>query len=137
MKLIFSLFLILIFCFQAKADIPEHTKDGRLGTKCMPKYQGQKKEYCIVSVTQLAVTPERYDGKLVRVTAKLHMKFEVTGLEYGEHKIWVQVEDFQNYSEYDSRTVQIEGTFNALNFGHLGMWDGAIEKIESIRLSHY
>lgn len=134
MRLFFSLALALLVCIQVKADIPEHTKDGRMGTKCMPKYQGSEKEYCIVSVTQLAVTPERYDGKLVRVTAQLHMKFEVTGLKYGEHQIWVQVDDFKSYAQYDSRTVQIEGTFNAFNFGHFGMWDGAIENVESIRL---
>ncbi|MBT1065896.1 hypothetical protein KJY73_20145 [Bowmanella sp. Y26] len=135
MRLFFPLALALFICIQAKADIPEHTKDGRMGTKCMPKCQGGEKEYCIVSITQLAITPERFNGKLVRVIGKLRMQFEVTGLKYGEHQIWVQVGDFKKYAQYDSRTVQIEGTFNALNFGHLGMWDGAIENVESIRLS--
>ena len=128
MRSILVFLFLSIFSSELLSKEVTHTKDGRMGTKCFPQYKGQTTEICIVSIIQLALTPERYHGKTVRVRGLLSIKHEVTGITSGEHKILVQVSNVAQYSKLDNQRVQVQGKFNALNFGLFGMWDGAIEE---------
>ncbi|WDE02598.1 hypothetical protein [Thalassomonas actiniarum] len=107
-------------------EIPR-TKDGRMGTKCFPQYQGETEEVCSVTIAQLVITPERYHGKKVMVHGELSMHFEGTGVKSGDHKVWIQTDDIDKYSSLEGKHVLVQGTYNGLKFGHGGMWGGAIE----------
>ncbi|QBG34848.1 hypothetical protein [Litorilituus sediminis] len=133
MRLALSLLLLSLFSFCAISQEVAYTKDGRMGTKCFPEYQGSKTGICTVSIIQLALTPEKYHGKIVRVKGTLLMRHEVTGIKSGDHKIWIQTDNLEKYSKLDSKRVQVQGVFNALSFGHGGMWDGSIENPTEVR----
>jgi len=133
MRLISSLFLLSLFSFCAISQEIAYTKDGRMGTKCFPEEQGSEIGICTVSIIQLALTPEKYHGKIVRVKGTLLMRHEITGVKSREHKIWIQTDNFSKYSKLDGKHVQVQGVFNALNFGHGGMWDGSIENPTEVR----
>lgn len=95
-----------------------------------------------VSMVQLIATPEKFDGKFVRVIGFLTLEFEgdalylhredlVQGLD---NCVWVHRTDVM---ERDRKTlnrhyVVIEGVFDAQDHGHMGMFGGAIKDITRI-----
>jgi hypothetical protein len=77
-----------------------------------------------VSILQLIVTPERYDGKRVQVEGFLHLEFEGNALYLSEndydhhlHKnaLWVRRNSMINerFDKLNSRYVILIGTFDA------------------------
>src|SRR5882762_70162 len=90
-----------------------------------------------VSIIQLIATPEKFDRKFVRLIGFLCIAFE------GD-SIYLHREDFEKGiprnglrvdipEKHDPKLsmhyVLIEGTFDANDHGHMGMFGGAIRKI--------
>lgn len=106
-----------------------------------------------VSFVSLLATPEKYDGKKVRVSGVLHFQFEDSALYF--HKddadylhlangIWISYaekrvldprckKDFVAFGSkadyFDGRYVSVEGTFNMKQRGHLSAFAGTIEEV--------
>ena len=90
-----------------------------------------------VSLYQLVATPERFDGKLVRVSGFIHQSFEHSGFyphrqDYDQgvfrNGIWVQLGDCSKGDEnaLSDTYVLLQGRFSSEDQGHLGMWSGAL-----------
>jgi hypothetical protein len=113
--------LALCAVFGLAAAMPENVKD--------------------VSIVQLLATPERYEGRRVRLKGFCHFEFE-------EHALYLHREDSEvlnrnNGVWLDSSSlgdhlnetfVLVEGTFTSKAHGHLGAWPGEIQRIT--RLEH-
>jgi len=90
-----------------------------------------------VSIVQLLATPEKFDGKLVRVIGFLCLAFEGDAVylhredfdhALTQNALWVDVPE--KCDEGLSRKyVLLEGTFDAGDHGHMGLFGGAIRKI--------
>jgi len=81
------------------SDLPLKTPDGRFGTSCYVISGISKEELCEVPFARLLATPERYDGKIVRVTGYL---INIKSSPYGSLML------FANKSSFDSG-AEIEG----------------------------
>lgn len=92
-----------------------------------------------VSLVQLIANPEDYDSKFVRVIGFVRLEFEGDAIylhrdDYmhglTQNGLWIDVTDDirSRRAEFDEKYVLIEGTFNAKEKGHLGLWSGTIEK---------
>ena len=94
-----------------------------------------------VSMIALIANPDRYDGKLVRIIGFLRIEFEGNAVylhrsDY-EHAIsknglWTEIDMARK--DLDKKYVLIEGTFEADNHGHMGMFSGAITNIRRAQL---
>jgi hypothetical protein len=95
-----------------------------------------------VSILQLIVTPERYDGKRVQVEGFLHLEFEGNALYLSEndyihhlHKngLWVMRNSVINerFQKLNSHYVIVIGTFDAANKGHMSMNSGTLRDISA------
>jgi hypothetical protein len=93
-----------------------------------------------VSLIELIANPTQFDGKRVRIIGFLRLEFEGTAIylsredfENGITKngLWVSTDQLDN--TLSNRYVLLEGTFNASNPGHRGLWSGAIEKITRVQ----
>jgi hypothetical protein len=93
-----------------------------------------------VTLVQLIASPEKFDGKLIRVIGFLRLEFEGNVLylhrEDYEHAIlgdgvWVDVtpEITKLRNTLNMHYVLLEGIFNSNDRGHMGMWSGAMKKI--------
>lgn len=89
------------------------------------------------SIVQLLATPEKYDGKLVRVIGFLCLAFE--GYAVYLHRedfdrgltlnaLWVDVPEKRD-ERLSQKYVLLEGTFDASDHGHMGLFGGAITRI--------
>lgn len=96
-----------------------------------------------VTMVQLIATPERYDGKLVRVIGVGNLEFEGNCLslskeDRGQHDIWLELgERATPYTEaqaYNGEWVIVEGFFDKDDHGHFGMFRGAIKNISRYEL---
>lgn len=81
----------------------------------------------------------------MQVKGYLHVRFEGTAIYLSkadaDHLItsngfWVTFDEKKAISaeskKFDEKYVLMEGTFNKDNLGHLGLWQGAIEKVDRI-----
>ena len=95
-----------------------------------------------VSILQLIVTPERYDGKRVQVEGFLHLEFEGNVLYLSEndyihhlHKngLWVTRNSLINerFHKLNSQYVIVIGIFDAANKGHMSMNSGSLKDISA------
>jgi hypothetical protein len=93
-----------------------------------------------VTVVQLIVTPEKFDGKLVRVIGFLRLEFEgdVLYLHREDYEnailgdgIWVDVTpDIRKQSAIlNMQYVLLEGVFSSSEHGHMDMFSGTIKQI--------
>ena len=93
-----------------------------------------------VSILQLIVTPERYDGKRVQVAGFLHLEFEGNALYLSENDyihhltkngLWVTRNSIINekFRKLNSRYVILIGTFVAADKGHMSMNSGSLKDI--------
>lgn len=99
-------------------------------------------EYAInVSMVQLLATPEKYDGKLVRVIGVGNLEFEGDSLSLNkedyEHgtgsSIWLELGEkaisYKEAKEYNGKYVIVEGFFDKDDCGHFDMFRGSIKDI--------
>jgi hypothetical protein len=93
-----------------------------------------------VSLAQLISNPNDYDRRFVRVIGFVRLEFEGNAIylhqEDDKHGLtrnglWLDVTDDirQRRAEFDQKYVLLEGTFNAEEKGHMGLWSGMIENI--------
>ena len=93
-----------------------------------------------VSMVQLLATPERFDGKLVRVFGFLRLAFEGDALYLHReddtqgltrNALWVdRTEAMEREQEkLNAHYVLIEATFDAEDTGHMGLFGGALKKV--------
>jgi hypothetical protein len=99
-----------------------------------------------VSLVQLIANPKDYDGKVVRAIGFVNLEFEGDAVylhqddyRYGITKngLWLDFtrdEFHKNKSEFDQKYVLLEGTFNAKETGHMGLWSGSIQKLSRIQV---
>lgn len=99
-----------------------------------------------VTMTQLLATPERYDGKLVRVKGVGNLEFEGNALYLSEQDwkhftnaaVWINLGDEISYEEaqkYNGKYVLVEGIFDQEDKGHMGLFHGAISDVSRYELS--
>ena len=93
---------------------------------------------------QLLATPERFDGKRVRVMGYLHQEFESSGLYFHREDdeqslisngLWLSGSCDGGQLSYNQRYVLIEARFDSKDQGHLGAWPGALTDIT--RCAHW
>lgn len=133
--------LTLILCFSflfscAQNEIAqtnnEATSDGRFGTPCHKlDYEFQ---VCVVTVTKLAVNPERYHNKHVMLSGEITLEFENQRIADGVHSIRLDVTE-QQIKDYKNRTNRagvVVGIFDGHRAG-LGYGDGTIHSIKELR----
>ena len=93
-----------------------------------------------VSIIQLIARPQDYDGKFVRLIGFVNLEFEGTVIclheEDCRHSImnnclWLDATDeiLRKRSDYHRKYVLIEGIFSAKDKGHLGAYQGSIQRI--------
>jgi hypothetical protein len=96
-------------------------------------------------VIQLIATPERFDGKRVRVIGFLKLEFEGNALyvhreDYDQaiakNALWIDTTPQKTGStpafaskDLSDQYVIVEGVFDAKNTGHMGSFSGAIKQI--------
>jgi hypothetical protein len=101
-----------------------------------------------VSLINLIATPEKYDGKWVRVEGVCSFEFEGNALflsredrKYGftKNAIWAAYEtlgaepyDLAFMAKFNGRHVLVEGRFDAHHGGHLGLFSGALTNVNRI-----
>jgi hypothetical protein len=93
-----------------------------------------------LSLIQLIATPERYDGKKIRIQGFANIEFEGDSLFLNResclrhiHKdgLWLHIPGWveKNQSLFHHRYVLLEGKFIADDHGHMSMWNGAVSDI--------
>jgi len=92
-----------------------------------------------VTIKQLLEDPKKYDGRTIRTTGYVYIKFEANIISDGPdkkyslpiHHIWLEVDENirRNHAKYSQRYVLVEGTLNAKNGGHMNLSVAAIENI--------
>ncbi|MDN3725528.1 hypothetical protein QRD02_14175 [Aequorivita sp. SDUM287046] len=99
-----------------------------------------------VSAIQLISTPEKYDGKVIRVIGFVNLEFEGTALycyksdfdnRNYKNSIWLEIPKKGIYElgkQCNGNYVSIIGTFNAQQNGHFGLFSGSIVEIRRIDL---
>ena len=102
--------------------------------------QGDDQRVHQLSLKDLVRSPEKHDGKRIRVKGFLHRAFEDSAL-YQDKKQQQSGEDYtesiwiagwssliggKEAVELNDEHVVIEGTFDAQDGGHMGLWPGAI-----------
>ena len=96
-----------------------------------------------VSMVQLIATPEKFDGKFVRVNGFLSLGFEGDSLylhredlvqDLVRNGIWVVRTEAMERDEkkFNGHYVLIEGTFDAQHHGHMGLFGGVIKDITRV-----
>lgn len=99
-----------------------------------------------VSMVQLLATPEKYDGKLVRVIGVGNLEFEgnYISLSKEDHmhgagnSIWIELGEkaisYDEAKEYNGKYVIVEGFFDKDDRGHFDMFCGSIKDISRYQL---
>ena len=102
-----------------------------------------------VSLVELLVNGDKFDGKVVRVSGVLNLQFEGDALylskEHFAHRItrnalWVSPDyirlrsDPAQLSKLNGRYVLVEGRFESKIKGHMGLFSGAIENVNRVML---
>jgi hypothetical protein len=96
-----------------------------------------------VSIIQLISTPERYEGKVVRLIAFLRVEFEGNALymhredyEQGitRNGIWIELpsQPVARSKQRDQSYVIAVGTFDSTNKGHMGLWAGSLSQVSRL-----
>jgi hypothetical protein len=85
----------------------------------------------------LIATPERYEGKLVRVNEYVTAGFEVEAIWFGDHAgdpqdaLWLDLNDelLRDSERFDCRYCLVEGIFTSQERGHMGAYSGTIKNV--------
>ena len=98
-----------------------------------------------VTLVRLVATPEKFDGKLIRVIGFLRLEFEGNVLYIHQEDyekailgngVWVDVNPLisKQKAKLDLNYVLVEGVFSSTNKGHMDMWSGAISQVRRAEL---
>jgi hypothetical protein len=89
---------------------------------------------------QLIATPERFEGKTVRVIGYLHLEFEGNGLYthqddfvHALHRngVWINIGKCGQpaNASINDNYVLVEGRFTGQANGHMGLWSGSLSEV--------
>jgi hypothetical protein len=98
-----------------------------------------------VSLVQLIATPERFDGKQVRVIGYCWLEFEGDALYLSpddhannifRNAVWLTIsrEKREEWFTVRGKYADVTGTFRAKHHGHLGMFAAEIDGIQALAL---
>jgi hypothetical protein len=121
-----TLILLLVLSVTTRAQVTLGTAsvsgcDGSAATKCTPR---------VMSLVQLLATPERYDGKRVRVVGFVHLEFESDAvylhredferaLRSNSMAVGFRPDVYKRGATFNDRYVLLEGIFRAGGAGNL------------------
>ena len=99
-----------------------------------------------VSIINLISTPEKYEGKTVRLVGVAKIEFEDNAIYLNQNDlkslnykngIWLAVkkEQVSEFEKFSGKPVLVEGVFNSKRKGHLNLWSGSIDVI--LRIEEY
>ena len=120
--------------------------DGGVNPDCDDKHNPANPDAIHVSMLQLISTPEKYDGKLVRVIGVGNIGFEDNCISLSKedwkymtgNEIWLEFSElatpYEDAVKYNGEYVIIEGVYNKENRGHMGLFHGAIEHVSRYQL---
>lgn len=98
-----------------------------------------------VSIIQLISNPEKYHNKRVQVKGYLNLEFEGNAIYLhkddfkngiSKNALWLTFSDKLTTSQFkklNHKYVLISGTFNMDHLGHMGLFSGTIESIETVQ----
>jgi hypothetical protein len=107
------------------------------------------KEGKMVSLLKVIANPKNYDGKRVRIVGFLNINFESDALY--SHKedylhsitrnavsvhISMRLRTMTNVDICNKKYVIIEGTFDAKDYGHENLFEGALKDVTLLKLWH-
>jgi hypothetical protein len=99
-----------------------------------------------VSLVQLIATPERYDGKTVRLIGYLHLEFEGDAIYLhrddfmigiSNNAVWIDLPKDIKPAEIktvNDHYVICTAQFVASNHGHMGMFSGALTNVTRLEI---
>ena len=99
---------------------------------------GPRDEPVSVSLIQLLATPERYEGRLVRVKGVAHFEFEESALYLHQEDaecmnssngLWLNAGGHDDLSD---AFVIVVGRFTGKSHGHLGAWPGELTNVSHL-----
>ena len=97
-----------------------------------------------VSMIQLIATPERYEGRLVRLAgvfqfgmeeSALYLHREDADLLNGENGVWIDGKEGLTEKDYQALSgsyVLVEGVFTSKSRGHMGMFAGELRPVRRL-----
>lgn len=105
----------------------------------------QAQEPINVTLVQLIASPEKFDGRLIRVIGFLRLEFEgdVLYLHREDYEnailgdgVWVDTTPaiMKQKTTLNMNYVLLEGVFSSGDRGHMGMWSGTIKQIRRVQL---
>ena len=122
---------------------------GKFRDNTLPAYGNVSKSATEVSLINLIATPEKYDGKSVRVVGVGNINFESNGLYLSEedykkcvtkNAVWLDIDEkklsaaYADLKQLNGNHILIEGVFNCGKTGHFGRYSGAVENITRYEL---
>ena len=97
-----------------------------------------------VPMVRLVANPERYDGKRVHTFGFVRLEFEGDAIYPYEadyrhsmamNGLWFDIDlEPKEAKKVNRMYCLVEGTFDAKDQGHMGMWSGAITKVTRLRV---
>ena len=93
-----------------------------------------------VSIIQLIASPEKYDGKVVRLEGVTNIEFEGNGIYLSKEHWKADVQSFAIWMDLSEELEKgrkwlngkyciVEGTFHATDRGHMGLYMGSLSNI--------
>ena len=99
-----------------------------------------------VSMIQLIATPEKYQGKRVRLLAFLRIEFEGNAVylhkeDYEQaifrNGLWIDLpKGIVSGNGLTNQYVLVEGVFDGTQSGHMGLWSGMITDVTRLEPWH-
>jgi hypothetical protein len=102
-----------------------------------------KNEIQNISMIQLIANPTQFHHAKVRIIGFAIIQFEGTAIflsqEFAEHTsmsdaIWLDIDQIEQYQQYNQQYILVEGTFNKDLRGHLSQFSGTITNITRFEL---
>jgi hypothetical protein len=112
----------------------------------LPSVNSTDQAAASVSIIQLISSPEKFDGKYIRLIGFVRLEFEGDAIylheddyKYGltRNGLWLSLTEGccgKDARTFDQKYVLVEGTFSAKNHGHMGLFSGAIENIKRFQV---
>lgn len=94
------------------------------------------------SIVQLLANPEKFEGKLVNVQGFVRLEFEGDAIylhkedyEHGLYSngMWLGASECKRIdgTTFDAGYAMVVGRYTSQRRGHMGLWPGAIEEVQS------
>ena len=113
--------------------------NSRAPSRSLPPTRPNEGRAETVSVIQLIATPERFDGKRIRVTGYLNIQFEDMALYLHEedcmqgiqkNAFWIELPN--SLSQTPAGYVTVEAVLDPSRHGHLSAYQGTLTDVTSL-----